>query len=152
MNQKLTYLMTTYFHKLPYQDKKLSANDAALYFSRAIATGNIVFHYNSDNDIIGYLDIWRVDKDQLARLFNYECVDCIHENLTRGEFVFISDLFVEPEYRGKSVARKLKRSMEQIQRSQPYLGVVMDDFKYQRRLRIMKRDSEQLYSSTREMN
>ena len=144
MRPKLTYMMNTYFNKEKFHRKLLSHNDAALYFSRAIATKNIVFEV-IDQNIVGYLEIWRLDKEQLAKIVNYENIDSLHENLTRGEFVFIAGLYIDKAYRRKSIVQKLKRKMEDIQSNHPYLGVVMDDLKYNRRLRIMKRDSQMLY-------
>ncbi len=133
-------MMDTYYKKEDWHDTRLTHKQAAIYFSRAIATKNIVFE-QVDGKIVGYLEIWRLDKDQLARIINDDNIDVLNENLTRGEFVFVNNMYVDEQYRGRSIARRIKRVMENINANYPYLGVIMRDLKYNRRLRIMKRKS-----------
>lgn len=95
------YLNCETWHK-----NKLSEADANVYHERLINQGNILT-YVEDGILIGYVEVWRINYDQLGRILCEVPFYVFDENITNGNIAYIHNMWIKPEHRMNLVKRKI---------------------------------------------
>ena len=127
MNE-LKYLLDTYFNKEDWHEERLSKESAKIFYQRQLDEKNIVFLKSSNKEeILGYLEIRWLDKEQLDRIINQKEFNAFNENLTDGDFVFVSSAYIEPEQRNKGNVMKLNQMMKDQHADRDYVGIIYEN-------------------------
>ena len=124
--EDLDYLVDTYLFKEDWHQSKLSADFARDYFRKLISINNVVV-LREDDEPVGYLSVWFLDKDQLARLINGDDFYALDEDITDGDFVFVSNAFIEHGKRNRGRINKLKNMMKENHKDRDYVGIIYQD-------------------------
>ena len=122
----LDYLLDTYLFKEDWHETKLSADFAKRYFSNLIEAEQVVV-LREEGEPIGYLSVWFLDKEQLAKLLNGETFHAFDEDITQGDFVFVSNAFLEHGKRNRGRINKLKSMMKDNHKERDYVGIIYQD-------------------------
>jgi hypothetical protein len=109
--EQLTFI---YQHVETWHKKKLSNAEANLYHERLLMQGNIVTIVE-DGVLKGYIEIWRINYEQLGRLMCGETIFAFDENITDGNIAYVNNGWIAEDYRNIDMARKLeKKFMEKF--------------------------------------
>lgn len=90
-------LTNIYLNKEFWHKNKLSESEANLYHERLLMQGNIIT-YIRDNELLGYLEYYRINFEQLGRIMcNYTLAH--NEDLLSGNIAFINRMWIREDYR-----------------------------------------------------
>ena len=121
--EDIDYLVDTYLFKEDWHSTKLAEPLAREYFQKLIDSNNVVV-MREGAEAIGYLSIWWLDQDQIARKLNGKDVHAVDENITDGDFVFVSNAYVEPQHRNKKKINSLNQMMKDKHKDRDYVGII----------------------------
>lgn len=124
--EDLDYLVDTYLNKEHWHQTKLSEEQSRAYFQKLLDNDNVVL-MRIEGKPVGYLSIWWLDQRQLTRLYNGEEFHAADENITDGDFVFVSGAYLEKKYRGKGNIKILNQMMKDTHKDKDYVGIVYED-------------------------
>jgi len=101
--EQLTYI----YHNYEYWHKsKLSVEDSNKYHEILIMQGNILTYVENDI-LIGYVEVWRINYEQLGRILCEEKFFVFDENITDGNIAYIHNMWIAPEHRMSLVNKKV---------------------------------------------
>ena len=90
-----------------WHKSKLSEADANMYHERLLMNGNIITIIE-DDVVVGYMEVWRINAEQLGRLMCGENISVFEENITNGNIAYVSNGYIIGGHRFSSVANKLQ--------------------------------------------
>lgn len=70
--------------------------------------GNIVTIVE-DDELKGYIEVWRLNYEQLGRLMCGETIFAFDENITTGEIAYVNNGWIAETYRNKEICKHLER-------------------------------------------
>jgi len=127
MNE-LDYLLDTYFNKEDWHKERLSPESAEVFYRRQLEEKNIVFLKSSNSEkILGYLEIWWLDKEQLGRIINQKEFNAFNEDLSEGKFVFVASAYIEEGHRNRKHLHRLNQMMKDQHKDRPYIGIIYEN-------------------------
>jgi len=91
-----------YWHK-----NKLPRQESERYFDCLLKKGNIIY-YMQNEELVGYVEFWRINYEQMGRLLCKEVFLPMEENINDGKICYLSNTWIKPECRMTNVARLLK--------------------------------------------
>jgi len=94
MIDKIVYL---YENTLPKCNIMLSHEEAIKYFERLLMNGNIITYVKND-ELCGFLEFWRISKEQFGRLCCNETLSH-DEDLLNGSVALITRMWITPDLR-----------------------------------------------------
>lgn len=86
---------------------RLSTADANVYHERLLMQGNIVTIVE-DGVLKGYIEVWKINFEQLGRLLCGISVYVYDENITDGNIAYINNGWIAEDYQNTDMARKLE--------------------------------------------
>lgn len=99
----LTYI---YLNFETWHKNKLSQEEANKYHERLLMQGNILT-YVDNGKLIGYVEAWKINYDQLGRILCEVPFYVFDEDITNGNIAYIHNMWISPEYRGNLVKNKI---------------------------------------------
>ena len=87
---------------------KLSEAEARRYYERSISL-DLMQVYKQEGEIKGYVEIWRINDEQLQRLLFDRPFDFYSEDLKSGPIAYIADVWIKSGERSRSIIYKLYR-------------------------------------------
>jgi len=133
--EKLTEI---YLKKETWHTSKLSKEDADLYHRTLLMMGQI-FTYVSDNELIGYLEVWRINREQLSRLVLNEKVYALGEDISTGEIAYINNMWISPDERGGHVFNTLSNLFLEKHKDANFF-IAFRSTKHNKPMQVYKRD------------
>ena len=124
--EDIDYLVDTYLFKEDWHSSKLSEPFARQYFQKLIDSNNAVV-LREGAEPIGYLSIWWLDQQQMADMINGKHVHAADANITDGDFVFVSNAYIEPQHRKKDNIKRLNQMMKDKHKDRDYVGIIYQD-------------------------
>lgn len=100
--EQLTYI---YHTEENWHSNKLHIDDANKYHQKLLDQGNILT-YIQDDQVLGYVEFWRLNYNQWGRLVCGERVN-IEEGITSGNIAYVNNGWIDSNYRGGFVYRHL---------------------------------------------
>lgn len=97
------YLEKEFWHK-----KKLSIEDSNKYHEKLLMQGNILT-YVKDDALVGYVEVWRINYEQLGRILCEKPFFVFDENITGGNIAYIHNMWIAPESRMILVKKEIFR-------------------------------------------
>lgn len=92
----------------PWHKHKLSEQEANEYHERLLMQGNIITIIK-DNELKGYLEIWKINYEQLGRIMCGLPVYALEENITDGNIAFVNNGWIDHgEYIYKNLLFQMK--------------------------------------------
>jgi hypothetical protein len=102
-----------------------------------ISKGNIIVkQYNLK--VVGYVEFWKVNAEQLKRILNKEPFDIGKEDIGSGDICHIHNIWIDGDYRGNGVIRGFKEQLERLHFDY-YSGT---EYKNNKRVRMWRRHNE----------
>lgn len=101
--KQLTFVYKNYEY---WHKNKLSDEDSDLYHERLLMQGNILTYIENDK-LIGYVEVWRINFEQLGRLLCEIPFYVFDENITDGNIVYIHNMWISPEHRMSLVNKRI---------------------------------------------
>ena len=124
---ELDYLVDTYMEKEDWHNGRLPNWAVKEHYKRQLTRNNVTFLTGAEDDIIGYLEIYWLDNQQLGKIINKKFFDVLAENLVHGDFVFVASAYIEPEHRNKGFIYDLNRKMKAKHKDRNYIGIIYED-------------------------
>jgi ribosomal protein S18 acetylase RimI-like enzyme len=92
-----------------WHERKLTEEDAKRYFRKLFLQGNIVYYLSElDNELLGYVESWRINFEQFGRLVCHAPFSAYNENVTGGNIAYLANTWIKPEHRRTNVYRVLR--------------------------------------------
>lgn len=93
--EQLTYIYHNFesWHKI-----KLPYDESVEYHRRLLMQGNIITIIEND-ELKAYAEVWKINYEQLGRLFCDVPFFVYDENITDGNIAYINNLWFDPSYR-----------------------------------------------------
>lgn len=123
---KLDYLIDTYNNKEDWHTTRMEHWQVKEHFRRQLTHDNVTFMTGTDDEIVGYLEIYWLNKYQAANVMNNKFFDVLEENLTEGDIVYVASAYLEPKYRGKGNIHDLNRMMKEKHKDRNYVGIMYE--------------------------
>lgn len=95
-----------YFSHEDWHVARLTRHKANEYHERLIMQGNIITVIEN-NALIGYVEVWKIDYEQLGRLFCELPFDPSDENINDGTVAYIANLWCDPAKRSNQINSRL---------------------------------------------
>ena len=124
--KELDYLLDTYYNKEDWHESRLPQAEAKQYYEEQIKNKNIEF-LKDKGKIVGYLEIWFLDKEQTERIIAGEFFDCLKENITDGLIAYVQTAYIEKEHRGKRNLMKLNKDLQYKHKDGDWVGIMYQD-------------------------
>lgn len=86
-----------YQNILPKNPIMLPNDEAIVYFERLLMNGNIIT-YVKDGELLGFLEFWKISKEQFGRLCCNETL-AHEEDLLNGDVALITRMWITPDLR-----------------------------------------------------
>lgn len=87
-------LTRCYIEKETWHKNRLSEQEANLYHERLLTQGNILTIVENE-ELVAYIEVWRVNFEQLGRLVCGEAVYAFDENIVDGEIAYVNNGWVK---------------------------------------------------------
>lgn len=87
-----------YLNKENWHKNKLSKEQSDDYHERLLLQGNILT-YVKDGELIGYLEFWRINTEQLGRIVCGIPVYTDEEDILNGDIAFINNMWINESSR-----------------------------------------------------
>lgn len=104
-------LTNIYETKETWHKNKLSKEEANIYHERLLMQGNIITIVE-DDILKGYIEIWKINYEQLGRLMCGETIFAFDENITDGIIAYVNNGWISPDYQNTKMAKKLEDSFK----------------------------------------
>lgn len=89
---------------------KISKDEAYRYYLY-ITNNDSVLTYYYGNTLIGYLEYWILDFEQLGRLICYTDFNIYEEDIAYGPICYVSDIWSKDAIRNKGLFKTMKRDL-----------------------------------------
>jgi len=98
-----------------YRDYNLvpsGLNDGELcaYFIALDHRRNLIVEIDYEFDIIGFIELWRINYEQLGRILVHGMIDARKEDTENGNICFLANLAIRPDHRGDMCLDRLLRN------------------------------------------
>jgi len=100
-------------------DRALTDLEAKRYYSQMLAHGRLHL-YTDRGYVIGLIESWRLDYEQLGRVICWHEFNALEEDVTVGPVAYISDIWVRPESRGTGKTKILIEMFKQANSDAEY--------------------------------
>ena len=100
-------LVDIYLEKESYHERKLSREEAVKYFTRLLENNNILF-YEHEGQVLGYVEFWRINYEQLGRIICKQPFSAYLEDITNGDICYLADIWIDPDYRDGKILKIFK--------------------------------------------
>lgn len=97
----LIYLELEHWHK-----EKLTYEESLSYFDHMLNSGNIITVCDGDF-VVGYVEFWRINYEQLGRLMCGEGLAAQAEDITTGNIAYVANIYILEHYRNAGVFKML---------------------------------------------
>ena len=102
-------LTRVYLNEYKQEDKgKVSQEQQRKYFSYVLEQHRI-HTYGTHDNLLGYLESWRLDFQQWGRLVCSAPFNIYEEDITKGEVCYLPNIWIHPDYRRSSIFKQFKR-------------------------------------------
>lgn len=133
--EQLTFI---YLNQETWHKKKLSEAEANIYHERLLLQGNIIT-YGKDNVLVGYIEFWRINADQLGRIIIGDPILTDVEDIVSGPIAYINNMFVLEESR-RGEAFEMLGSMFLAKNSDAEVFVACRNLKHHKPVQVYKKD------------
>jgi len=97
------------FHrKEKWHQKELSDADLTLYFESVLRKGRLLLCQDSNGNVLGYCESWRITFEQLGRILCGESFSAVHENINDGNIAYVANAHIAQEHRDSWVYKYLR--------------------------------------------
>lgn len=91
-------LTDIYLNKENWHKSKLSKEESDLYHERLLVQGNILTYIVSGK-LIGYLEFWRINFEQIGRLMCGHPIMIDKEDILNGNIAYINNMYIDLKHR-----------------------------------------------------
>lgn len=131
-------LTDTYLNKENWHKNKLSKEQSDEYHERLLVQGNILT-YIKDGELVGYLEFWRINTEQLGRIVCGIPVYTDEEDILSGNISFINNMWINPDNRHSNVFEVLACMFLSRNKDSEYF-VAMRRLKHSHPIQVYRRD------------
>jgi ribosomal protein S18 acetylase RimI-like enzyme len=87
----------------------LSDEELAEYFKLIDERNNLVVECDQGGDIIGFIEFWRINYEQLGRIMVHGLIDARDEDTITGSICFFANTAIHPDFRKSEVGEFMKK-------------------------------------------
>lgn len=131
-------LTNIYENKENWHVNRLNHDDANEYHERLLVNGNILTYIIKD-ELIGYLEFWRLDFEQLGRLLCGDSILTDKEDLLNGKVAYINNMWINYEYRN-GLAFNILASMFLSRNKDAEYFIAFRNLKHNKPIQVYKRE------------
>ena len=135
MTNLIDQLIEIYFECEDWHNTKLTRQQSENYFRKLLEKGNLIT-YSNFKWIIGYIEYWRINLDQLGRLLSDQPFYPMDEDISTGEICYVANIFIREPNRNSRVIQYLKTTLEFKCRNCKY--ITGHEMSHSKRFRIFK--------------
>lgn len=135
LSEKLTEV---YYREENWHLNRLSKEEANLYHRTLLNMGNI-FTYVANDELLGYVEFWRIDREQLSRLVLNETVYALQEDISNGEIAYINNMWITPTQRNGHVFNILSQLFLENNKDATHF-ITFRGTKHNKPMQVYKRD------------
>ena len=114
-------LTKIYLEKETYHKNFLSVEDANKYHERLLMQGNIITIVEND-ELVGYIEVWRINYEQLGRLMCGKTIFAFDENITDGNIAYVNNGWIDEGYQNTEISKKLEIKFLEIFKSCDFIA------------------------------
>lgn len=100
-------LTRIYLNEYRQEEEKLSEEEQRKYFDYVLSK-NCIHTYGTHDNLLGFIESWRLDFQQFGRLICYAPFNIYEENITEGPICYLANIWIHPEHRRGAVIRQFK--------------------------------------------
>lgn len=140
--EQITFI---YLNLETWHKHKLPEAEANAYHERLLLSGNILT-YVIDGMLIGYVEYWRINTEQLGRIIIGQPILTDTEDINSGPIAYINNMFILEDHRGGEVFEVLA-SMFLVKNSDAETFVACRNLKHHKPVQVYTRaDLIRLYT------
>ena len=102
-----------FYQEEKYHKNRIDKVEADKYHDKLIRTGNILT-VSEGNILCGYVEIWRLNYEQLGRIICGEWFSAYLEDVQHGNIAWVGNTYIRPEYRKGEVYNMLKDRFREV--------------------------------------
>lgn len=93
-----------------WHTKRLSEEDAILYHEVLLRKKRII-PYLFDDQLLGYIESWRIDFEQFGRLICHLPFSAVSEEVEKGPICYVANIWVRKDHRDGAVLKALRNEL-----------------------------------------
>ena len=131
-------LTKIYLKKETWHKNKLTEEQSNEYHEKLMINGNILTYIKS-GELIGYLEFWRINYEQLGRLICGQPILTDVEDLLSGNIAYINNMFIDSNHRNGD-AFEFLASMFLSRNKDAELFVTFRPLKHNKPIQVYRRE------------
>jgi ribosomal protein S18 acetylase RimI-like enzyme len=88
----------------------LSDDELTAYFIAMEHRKNLIVELDFEFAIIGFIELWRINYEQLGRIMVHGLIDAREEDTSSGPICFLANLAIHPDYRSDKHLDRILRN------------------------------------------
>jgi len=99
--------LVEFYRRYNLVESGLNDKDLENYFYLLDGRGNLIVEHDTLGEVIGFMENWRINYEQLGRIIVHKLIDARVEDTEHGNICFVANLAIHPEHRGLALWKKL---------------------------------------------
>ena len=101
-------LIDIYYFKETWHKNKLPVKQAFIHFETAFFRENLIVSVDNKGNVLGYMEYWRINYEQLGRLLCKDDFLYDLEDTSSGNICYFANTWIDPRERKDEVFRQMK--------------------------------------------
>lgn len=97
-----------FYHKYDWKDSEIPDEKLKVTLDNLLMKKRYIFCHNSDGNLVGYTETWRINYEQLGRIICKLPFDVGIEDIESGNIAYIANITIHPEWRNGDVLHSMK--------------------------------------------
>jgi hypothetical protein len=102
--------LVQFYRKHNLVECPLSDDAFCAYFIALDHRKNLIVEWDYEFEITGFIELWRINYEQLGKIMVHGLIDASEEDTTSGNICFLANLAIHPDYRGNREVYRILRN------------------------------------------
>jgi hypothetical protein len=95
--------------------------DLAQYYNKLVDEDKIIVEWDSDRDVVGYVEYFRLNYAQFGWMICNGTIDIFKHSISGGNIAYLANILIRPMERKTRVIRKLKKRFFELNRDADFI-------------------------------
>ena len=135
MDTLIEQLIRVYYEDEQWHKDKMTYEEIKKYYETLFTKERIITYVEKD-ELLGYLESWRLNAHQLIKVLSHQRFPIAEENINQGPLCYLASLWVKKDRRQGYVIKKLRRLFYKYNRDADYF--CGEEFNHGNRFRMRR--------------